>query len=45
LRINVPLFGAPLRFIWANQLNPYDSLPAEQRERFDSFDFSIGVSF
>jgi outer membrane protein insertion porin family len=45
LRVNVPLFGAPLRFIWANQLNPYDNLSAFDQERFESFDFSIGVSF
>ncbi len=45
LRINVPLFGAPLRFIWANQLNPFDDLNFGDEERFDSFDFSIGVSF
>lgn len=45
LRINVPLFGAPLRFIWSNLLNPYDDLPVNDRERFESFDFSIGVSF
>ena len=45
LRINVPLFGAPLRFIWANLLNPYDNLPPGDQERFESFDFSIGVSF
>ncbi len=45
LRINVPLFGAPLRFIWANQLNPYTGLRFDEVERFDSFDFSIGVSF
>ena len=45
LRINVPLFGAPLRFIWSNQLNEFDSLDSLDLERFDSFDFSIGVSF
>lgn len=44
LRINVPLFGAPLRFIWANNLDPLD-LQGNDRERFESFDFSIGTSF
>jgi outer membrane protein insertion porin family len=45
LRINVPLFGAPLRFIWANQLNEFDNLRPIDEENFESFDFSIGVSF
>lgn len=45
LRINVPLFGAPLRFIYSNQLNPFDNLGLNEEERFDTFDFSIGVSF
>lgn len=45
LRINVPLFGAPLRFIYATNLNPLEGLPAGQQEQFDSFDFSIGTSF
>ncbi|HVS65624.1 MAG TPA: outer membrane protein assembly factor BamA [Thermoanaerobaculia bacterium] len=45
LRINVPLFGAPLRFIWANQLNAFDDLRPIDQENFESFDFSIGVSF
>ncbi|MEM6701768.1 MAG: outer membrane protein assembly factor BamA [Acidobacteriota bacterium] len=44
LRINVPLFGAPLRFIWSNNLDPLSNMIGEQ-ERFDSFDFSIGTSF
>ena len=44
LRINVPLFGAPLRFIWANNLDPLNVNLGEE-ERFDSFDFSIGTSF
>ncbi len=39
LRILVPLFGAPLRFIWASNLDP---LPDDQ---FESFDFNIGTSF
>ena len=45
LRINVPLFGAPLRFIWANNLDPYDFPVGIDEERFQSFDFSIGTSF
>jgi len=45
LRINVPILGAPLRFIYASNLNPLDSLGGVDRERFDSFDFSIGTSF
>ena len=45
LRINVPLFGAPLRFIWANNIDPLVGLPEFDEERFQSFDFSIGTSF
>jgi outer membrane protein insertion porin family len=45
LRINVPLFGAPLRFIWANNIDPLEGLPEFDQERFQSFDFSIGTSF
>jgi outer membrane protein insertion porin family len=45
LRINVPLFGAPLRFIWANNIDPLQGLPEFDQERFQSFDFSIGTSF
>jgi outer membrane protein assembly factor BamA len=45
LRINVPLFGAPLRFIYSSNLDAFDNLPIGEQERFDSFDFSIGVSF
>ena len=45
LRVNVPILGAPLRFIYATNLNPLDSLGGLDRERFDSFDFSIGTSF
>ncbi len=44
LRINVPLFGAPLRFIYAENLDPL-SLLGNDQERFESFDFSIGTSF
>ncbi len=39
LRVLVPVFGAPLRFIYANNLDP---LP---NDRFESFQFSIGTSF
>jgi len=45
LRINVPLFGAPLRFIYSTNLDPLEGLPPGQQEQFDSFDFSIGTSF
>jgi outer membrane protein insertion porin family len=45
LRITVPLFGAPLRFIYARNLDPLDDVTASQQEQFDSFDFSIGTSF
>jgi outer membrane protein insertion porin family len=39
MQVNVPLFGAPLRFIWARNLDP---LPDD---RFDTFQFSVGPSF
>lgn len=39
LRVNVPVFGAPLRFIYA--FNP-DPLPGD---RFETFQFSIGTTF
>ena len=39
LRIFVPIFGAPLRFIYASNLDP---LPLD---RFESFQFSIGATF
>ena len=45
LRLNVPLFGAPLRFIYARNLDPLADLGGFDREQFDSFDFSIGTSF
>ncbi len=45
LRVNVPILGAPLRFIYARNLDPLDDLGGVDRERFDSFDFSIGTSF
>jgi outer membrane protein insertion porin family len=39
LRIFVPVFGAPLRFIYASNLEP---LPDD---RFETFQFSIGTTF
>ncbi|MEM9554636.1 MAG: outer membrane protein assembly factor BamA [Acidobacteriota bacterium] len=39
LRVRVPIFPAPLRFIYARNLDP---LPNDQ---FDSFDFSLSTSF
>ncbi len=39
LQVNVPLLGAPLRFIYATNL---DELPLDE---FESFRFSIGPSF
>ncbi|MCZ6726854.1 MAG: outer membrane protein assembly factor BamA [Acidobacteria bacterium] len=39
LRVNIPAFGAPLRFIWASNLDPFDD------DRFEGFKFSIGSSF
>ena len=39
LRVFVPVFGAPLRFIYASNLEP---LPDD---RFESFQFSIGATF
>jgi outer membrane protein insertion porin family len=39
MRILVPVFGAPLRFIYAKNLDP---LPADE---FENFQFSIGTSF
>ncbi|MCP3957805.1 MAG: outer membrane protein assembly factor BamA [bacterium] len=39
LRIQVPLFPAPLRFIYASNLDPLDA------DQFDSFDFSLSTSF
>ncbi len=39
MRILVPVFGAPLRFIYAKNLKP---LPADE---FETFQFSIGTSF
>ena len=39
LRIFVPVFGAPLRFIYASNLEP------QPDDRFESFQFSIGATF
>jgi outer membrane protein insertion porin family len=39
LRIFVPVFGAPLRFIYASNLDP------QPDDRFESFQFSIGATF
>src|SRR4029077_2278565 len=39
LRVNVPVFGAPLRFIYAYNLDP------KPGDRFEPFQFSIGTSF
>ena len=39
LRIKVPLFPAPLRFIYASNLDPLEG------DQFDSFDFSLSTSF
>jgi outer membrane protein insertion porin family len=39
LRVLLPIFGAPLRFIYAKNLSP---LP---QDSFESFQFSIGTSF
>ena len=39
MQVNVPLFGAPLRFIYSRNLDP---LPDD---RFDTFQFSVGPSF
>jgi outer membrane protein assembly factor BamA len=39
LRVFLPVFGAPLRFIYAKNL---DALP---QDSFENFQFSIGTSF
>jgi outer membrane protein insertion porin family len=39
LRLFVPVFGLPLRFIYAENLTP---LPGD---RFESFQFDVGTSF
>jgi outer membrane protein insertion porin family len=39
LRVLIPLFGAPLRFIYSKNLHP------ERLDEFETFQFSIGTSF
>ena len=39
LRVLIPLFGAPLRFIYSKNLRP------EPLDEFETFQFSIGTSF
>ncbi|MEZ5333489.1 MAG: outer membrane protein assembly factor BamA [Thermoanaerobaculia bacterium] len=39
LQVNVPILGAPLRFIWSNNLDELEG------DRFESFQFSVGPSF
>jgi outer membrane protein insertion porin family len=39
LRVLIPVFGAPLRFIYASNLDP------QPGDSFESFQFSIGTSF
>jgi outer membrane protein insertion porin family len=39
MQVNVPVFGAPLRFIWSENLNQRDD------DRPESFQFSVGTSF
>jgi len=39
VRVLLPVFGAPLRFIYSQNLDPVPN------ERFDGFDFTIGTSF
>ena len=39
LQVNVPLFGAPLRFIYAQNPDSFED------DRFETFQFSIGPSF
>lgn len=50
-RVTVPLFGAPLRFIWANNLDPIepifdeDGIPLDPGDRFEDFQFAISTTF
>jgi outer membrane protein assembly factor BamA len=39
LRVTLPVFGAPLRFIYAKNLDPLS------QDSFQNFQFSIGTSF
>lgn len=43
LRIFVPILGAPLRFIWAENLDPLTDV--QFPDEFESFQFSIGTTF
>lgn len=43
-RIVLPVFGAPLRFVYAYNLDPVVD-PGPYPERFDSFQFDIGTTF
>lgn len=43
LRIFVPILGAPLRFIWAENLDPLTDV--DRPDEFESFQFSIGTTF
>lgn len=50
-RVTVPLFGAPLRFIWANNLDPIEPVRDENGilvvpgDIFDDFQFAISTTF
>ncbi|MEM8931629.1 MAG: BamA/TamA family outer membrane protein, partial [Acidobacteriota bacterium] len=39
MRVRVPIFPAPLRFIYARNLDPLEN------DQFDSFDFSLSTAF
>jgi outer membrane protein insertion porin family len=43
-RVTIPLFGAPLRFIYAKNLDPVND-PQLGADRFEEFQFSISTSF
>lgn len=46
MRIRVPVFGAPLRFIYAVNTDPLpDTVPVRDQDDFESFQFSIGTNF
>lgn len=50
-RVTVPLFGAPLRFIWSNNLDPIEPIVDEDGrlidpgDRFQDFQFAISTTF
>jgi len=51
-RLTVPLFGAPLRFIWARNLDPIETVVSDDGtrllvagDRFDDFQFAISTTF